>query len=146
MGLNPDTWSDPSNPGFLCGDLSSLGPLNWWYDWGKVDIHGWSGEKYSCPGNKGPLGSYLFSESMNTQQLRPCQTLNLTRSLVSMSPTTSPRIISPQSGPLQSGLKSRPGFQTRPWCLHVQLLVVVLVVMEATPRTGSTASSVTAPS
>jgi len=56
VGLNPDTWSDPSNPGFLCGDLNSLGPLNWWYDWGKVDIHGWSGESYSCPGSKGPPG------------------------------------------------------------------------------------------
>ena len=41
---------------FLCGDLNSLDPVNWWHDWGALDIHGWSGEKYSCPGNKGPPG------------------------------------------------------------------------------------------
>ena len=40
----------------MCGDLNSLGSLNWWYDWGKVDIHGWGGDKYSCPGKKGPPG------------------------------------------------------------------------------------------
>jgi len=56
VGLNPDTWSDPSNPSFLCNDLAALGELAWWYDWGIADIHGWSGPAYSCPGGRGPPG------------------------------------------------------------------------------------------
>jgi len=56
IGLVPDNWSDPSNPSFLCGDMSALGEVSWWYDWGWADIHGWSGPDYSCPGGRGPAG------------------------------------------------------------------------------------------
>ena len=56
IGLVPDNWSDPSNPSFLCGDMSALGSVTWWYDWGWADIHGWSGPDYSCPGGRGPPG------------------------------------------------------------------------------------------
>ena len=27
VGLVPDTWSDPNNPSFLCGDMEALGKL-----------------------------------------------------------------------------------------------------------------------
>ena len=56
VGLVPDTWSDPANPSFLCGDMAALGPVSWWYDWGFADIHGWAGDAYSCPGGRGPPG------------------------------------------------------------------------------------------
>ena len=56
IGLVPDNWSDPSNPSFLCGDMGALGAVDWWYDWGFADIHGWSGPDYTCPGGSGPQG------------------------------------------------------------------------------------------
>jgi len=56
IGLNPDTWSDPNNPTFLCNDLAALGEVAWWYDWSIYDIHGWDGPAYSCPGGRGPPG------------------------------------------------------------------------------------------
>ena len=56
IGLVPDNWSNPGNPSFLCDDMKAIGPVDWWYDWGWADIHGWTGPQYSCPGGSGPPG------------------------------------------------------------------------------------------
>merc|ERR1711872_121831 len=72
IGLVPDNWSDPSNPSFLCGDMSALGEVSWWYDWGWADIHGWSGPDYSCPGEWGNLQTRFPSKTLVSPSPVPC--------------------------------------------------------------------------
>jgi len=73
IGLIPDNWSDPGNPSFLCGDMDALGHIEWWYDWGWADIHGWSGPKYNCPGGKGPKG---FVPTLRTHEYTDAASLS----------------------------------------------------------------------